>query len=790
MIGQSIEHYTITSKIGEGGMGEVYHATDTKLGRDVALKILSHELTKDPERLGRFRREAQILASLNHPAIGAIYGLEDSPPLHVLVLELVEGETLAERVRGGSTSIGAALNIALQIAEALEAAHAKGIIHRDLKPANVKLTPEGKVKVLDFGIAKPMRGWAADRDAEFVTVLTEAGSIVGTVAYMSPEQLRGDPLDARSDLFSLGILLQELITGSHPFRRSQMMATASAILNEDPAPISHPLVKDSSPVDKVLEKLLEKEPSRRYQSTRELLVDLREATRENDVAGRNRSAWRLRSPRFAVMNLALLGFVLTAGWHFLGPEAGSKSVSDRSIAVLPFRPIGQEKPGLFTEGIHDDLLTRLSNVRDFQVIGRGSVESYRGTRKASVEIARELGVRWVLEGGVQQSDNQIKLNARLVDSETGVQTWANSYVHELTAQNLFSIQGDITQRIAEALETRLTPQEERSVTDISTENLQAYRLYVQGRTYLDQREEPEMRRALELFRRAAQQDPDYALAWVGIVEALYELEDYGYAVPEGSSSEAQEAVERALALDPFLAEAHAAQGMIYHLRQNGPAALDAFDRAIQLLPNAPDSQSKLAWVSQLLGRPEMAFTAARRALELDPLAREPHVNLALTYLIRGEADEALRVFRAGSDLQQNWPTARFCEGVILYHRGRYAESIEVVRDLSIPWAGSGPVATLALAHVALGNRDQAVTLLTRLKEESEHPFHIGLVHAALGEQEAAFEVFESIESWTTDADWAILCARYLFPDVLEKTRADPRYDLLLQQLDRAWRMQR
>ena len=295
MIGQSIEHYTITSKIGEGGMGEVYHATDTKLGRDVALKILSHELTKDPERLGRFRREAQILASLNHPAIGAIYGLEDSPPLHVLVLELVEGETLAERVRGGSTSIGAALNIALQIAEALEAAHAKGIIHRDLKPANVKLTPEGKVKVLDFGIAKPMRGWAADRDAEFVTVLTEAGSIVGTVAYMSPEQLRGDPLDARSDLFSLGILLQELITGSHPFRRSQMMATASAILNEDPAPIFHPLVKVSSPVEKVLEKLLEKEPSRRYQSTRELLVDLREATRENDVAGRNRSAWRLRS---------------------------------------------------------------------------------------------------------------------------------------------------------------------------------------------------------------------------------------------------------------------------------------------------------------------------------------------------------------------------------------------------------------------------------------------------------------------------------------------------------------
>ena len=782
MIGRTIGHFRIEAKLGQGGMGEVYLADDLVLDRKVALKFLAEHLQNDEVTRRRFLREAKSAAALDHAFICNIFEIGEADDLNFIAMEYVRGQTLEERVSKGPLPLKEMLRNAKEIAQALEQAHRNSIVHRDLKPSNI-MVAEGHIKVMDFGLAKKVPTDTAGGPETKSTALSAVGSVIGTPAYMSPEQLRGDPLDARSDIFSLGIVLYELVTGVHPFTRPQVLGTASAILNEEPAPISNYLDEVPVVVEEIFLRMLAKDPERRYQSVTELLLDLRTAMTQTgaEALRTDKSYWL----RHAVMTLGILGGLVAGGWYFLQPDFAQPE-SDRSIAVLPFRPIGQDEPGLFTEGIHDDLLTRLSNVRDFLVIARGSIERFRGSGKVSAEIARELGVRWVLEGGVQQTGNQIKVNARLIDSRTNIQAWAQSYVRELTAANIFAIQGEITQRIAEALETRLTAEEERFVSNISTENLQAYSLYVQGRTYLDQREEPEMRQALDLFREASQEDPSFALAWVGVSDALYSLEDYGFTTSEASSQEALDAARRALELGPLLAEAHLSLGLVHHLQQNGPASLEALEQAILLRPSYADANSRLSWICQLLGLPRQALEAAKRARNLDPLALEPIANLTLTYLINGEPQRALELVKRGTDLQKVWPTTRFYEGVVLYHLQRYVESIEVVSGLSIPWAGSGPLTTVALGHAALGNTDQTAEYLELLRTENAHPFLIGLVHASLEDYEAAFTAFESIEGWTTDADFAILSARYLYPQVLDQIRPDPRFQSMLREISRAW----
>lgn len=497
-----------------------------------------------------------------------------------------------------------------------------------------------------------------------------------------------------------------------------------------------------------------------------------------------------RRPRWVggVLALVVLLGGATAAWYLMDGGAEASGISDRSIAVLPFASLGREEPGPFAEGIHDDVLTRLSSVADFRVIARTSVERYRGSGKSPGEIARELGVRWVLDGGVQERDDRIKLNVRLIDPRTESNAWAQAYERELTAENLFAIQAEITRRIVAALEARLTAGEERSVARRPTRDLEAYRLYVRGRAALRGRRESGMRQGLALFQRAIARDSGYALAWVGVADALYLLADYGLEPPRAVLPTALAAARRGLALGPELAEAHGAMAMLEHLRQHGPDALRGLRRAVELRPNYAVGHNQLAWVGQLVGRPDLAFEAARRALELDPLAPEPHANLALMLLARGEGDEALGVIRAGKEVQPEWATSRFYEGVVLHHLGRHDEAIAALEGPSIPWAGAGRRATLALALVASGDTARARGLLDRLEADGAHPFLVGLVHAGLGEEEAAFAAFASIEGWTPDARWPILSARYLFPAELGALRGDPRYRRMLRAIDRAWGM--
>ena len=497
------------------------------------------------------------------------------------------------------------------------------------------------------------------------------------------------------------------------------------------------------------------------------------------------------APRFGtalelvVAVLAICG-AIGASWYLAGPGSMSTAVVDRSIAVLPFVSMNPDQADSFTDGIHDDLLTRLSGIRGLNVIARSSVERYRRSDRSSSEIAAELGVRWVLEGTIQRTGNQVRVSVSLVDPDPGVQAWADSYLYSLSAENLFAVQSEITHMIAEALQTRLSPQEERIVSAMPTEDLQAYRLVVEARTLLEQREETQMRRALSLFEQATESDPDFSLAWVGVANAVYELVDYGFEMPDDSVERAMRAATTAIRLDPENPEAFVSIGIIHHLNQNGLEAMRRLERAIELRPSYADAFSKVSWVAQILGRPQLAAQSAEKAIELNPFAVEARANFALTRLMRREQQLALSALRPENDLIQDWPSNRFYEGVVLYHMGRYSEAIEILNGLSIPWAGFGPEATLALAHAASGDVETASRILRELENAGAHAFLTGLVRASLGDSEAAFADFESIGNWTTDADWPVLAARYLFPEVLDTLRTDARYDRMLRSIDRAW----
>lgn len=466
------------------------------------------------------------------------------------------------------------------------------------------------------------------------------------------------------------------------------------------------------------------------------------------------------------------------------PERSDRSVKGKasSLAVLPFIPMGEGEATTFTEGMHGDLLTRLSNISALRVISRTSVRRYRESDKSLPQIGSELGAHWIVEGEVQESDGHVRVSVRLVDAQADRQVWANRYRRVLTAATLFQIQEDVAKEIAHAVRAELNPEERKRLAETPTENLVAYRLYVQGRTHLDQRTEGGMRRALDYFRRALDHDSDYVLAWVGVADALSLLNDYGYASAEDVLSEAEEAIRRALSLDPESAEAHTSLGLLHSVRFDGPAAVRELNHAVELRSNYAEAHNWLSWVHLLLGNPHEALEHASRAVELNPLSPEAVSNLSLSYLVNGRRRKAVAEARRESELGSAWGTGRFYEALALYEMGRYAETVSTLRGVSAAWAGEGPRATLALAHAATGERDEAVRILHRI-EEAGDDFAAGLVHAALGATEEAFEAFSRAEPLS---DWPTLAVRHLYQNVWSRFRDDLRFEELRRRVDAAW----
>jgi non-specific serine/threonine protein kinase len=558
LLGKTISHYRITSQLGEGGMGVVYEAEDTNLGRHVALKFLTPAMANDANLLQRFQREARAASALNHPNICTIHGIEEFDSQHFIVMELLDGELLGDRIRRGPLDVESLLTLGAQIVDALESAHSKGIVHRDLKPANIFVTTRGQAKILDFGIAKIEHQMRADQSSMIETIrkdqLTSAGTTMGTIAYMSPEQARGEVTDARTDLFSFGALLYQMATGMLPFQGDTSAVVFEAILNRDPAPVNQ--VNPSLPQElgRILDKALEKDRSLRYQSATEIKTDLLRLKRDLD-SGRKRVAADADSGRVEAAK---------------NPE--------RPIAVLYFEHVGGAKEDEYLrDGITEDIITELSKIKDLHVFSRPTVLAFRDKQVTPAQIGQQLSAAYVLAGTLRRSGSRLRISAQLVDTKTDFPLWSERYDREM--QDIFELQDEIARKIAEALRVTLSPQEQADLAAKPTDNLQAYDLYLRGKAYARRMTRQDLEFARQMFEQAIALDPKFALAYAAVAHACAGI-FYNYGRDEEWIERAKNAAERCAAIHPELPESDVARAWVMYAAQDYSLAIDVVRSAI------------------------------------------------------------------------------------------------------------------------------------------------------------------------------------------------------------------
>jgi serine/threonine protein kinase/tetratricopeptide (TPR) repeat protein len=638
MIGSSLIQYRITAKLGEGGMGEVYRATDTRLGREVAIKVLPASLSGDPQSLARFEREAKALAALNHPHIAAIHGFEADQGTHFLVLELVEGETLSERLRSGALSLKEALIISRQIAEAIQEAHEKGIVHRDLKPGNVKITPNGRVKVLDFGLAKlspgsaevmpgqcpssTVRNDAANSETEASTVFADAttpGAIMGTAAYMSPEQARGQEVDKRTDIWAFGCCLYECLCGQKPFRGATGTDLIAEVLKSEPDWSQLP-AEAPHEISTLLKRCLEKEPSRRLSSLGDIAILLEESI-------------RLLAPPPSSQNSA------SSSPHRAPPPIKKQY----SIAVMPFVNMSSDKENeYFSDGITEDLISALSQIEDLRVPARTSAFAFKGRQDDIRSIGQRLRVSLVLEGTVRRAGNKLRITAQLIDVADGFQIWCERYDREL--KDIFEIQDEIAGRVVSALKMKLGVTEKQRMEKKATSNLEAYDLYLLGRYLWTRRQSQDLPKVFELFQQALEKDPNYALAYSGMADYyLYQGYFFGSIPSAEAISKARVFAEKAITLDPKLGEAHVSLGLVkLWLNWDFLGAGAELDRAMQLNPHYASAyhfRGMQFWGTHR--RVDDALAILQRGLDIDPLSVPLHNMRAIILSQAGRHEQVI-----------------------------------------------------------------------------------------------------------------------------------------------------
>ncbi len=607
MVGKTISHYKILEHLGGGGMGVVYKAEDIRLRRLVALKFLPAAFSLDPDAKARFRHEAEAASALDHPNICIVHDIDETADGQIFIcMACYEGETLKKKLEQGPLPLHDAIDIALQVARGLQAAHEAGMVHRDIKPANIMVTAKNEVKILDFGVAK-LAGQA---------ILTRTGSTVGTAAYVSPEQVWGEEVDRRSDIFSLGVVLYEMITGRRPFRGEHEAAITYSLMNETPEPLARYKADVSGELQRLIDKSLAKERENRYQHIDEMLVDLRKAQQESPSAPR--SKWELRKiPLLVGAGLAVVALLVLA-YIFLLPKPAPPP--DKSVAVLPFQNLSAEGPhSYFAPGLHDELLTQLSKVGTLKVISRTSVMGYEGTKTSLRQIAQELGVGSVVEGSVQVVGDRLRVNVQLIHAATDEHLWADRYDRKL--DDAFAIQSEVAQRIVAAVGGALTSAEQGNLTVAPTANAEAYRLYMQGREYfirpgylLKNFEIPQ-----QLYERALALDPGFALAHAALSEAHGRMYWFRHDPSPSRAARQREEAETALRLAPDLPQAHMAIGLAHYWgRHDYRRALDEFEIALKELPNDARAWELIGYIHRRLGNWEQVFEAFGKAIELNP----------------------------------------------------------------------------------------------------------------------------------------------------------------------------
>jgi len=739
--GTMILHYRIIEKIGAGGMGEVFLAEDTELNRRIALKFLPARFLSDPDCLARFRREAQAAARLNHPHIVTIHGVSEYHGRPFFVMEYVKGESLEKVIAAGRLSLDVALDIAAPIVEALVAAHESGITHRDIKPSNILIDGDGRPKILDFGLAT----------VPGCEPVTKTGSTLGTLGYMAPEQVRSEPTDARSDLFSFGVVLYEMITGRRPFRGEIEAALLYAICYEEPEPLTHYVPETPEEVQRLVFRLLAKDPAQRYSSAADLLADIRRLGRH--------------------------------GGHQRPLTKPATTDPHPSIAVLPFANLsGDKEQEYFCDGISEEIINALTLVDGLRVAARTSAFSFRGKDDDIRDIGRKLGVEAILEGSVRKSGQRVRITTQLINVASGYHLWSERFDRDM--EDIFAIQDEISLTIVDRLKVDLLQPEKARLVKRFTEDQEAYNLYLKGRYFWNKRYEGGLYRGLEYFQQAIEKDPSYALAYAGMADCYTILAPYSIMAPHKAFPQAKAAALRALELDDTVAEAHTSLAFISMLYDyDWVKAEKEFKRAIELNPSYATGHS---WFSLHLicrGKTAEAMAEAELAQKLDPLSLAIGTYAGLVLWGAKRNDLAIEQLKRVIEMDPSFILAHRFLALCYTFDGRYDEAIaEVEKAAEISREDKAMTRLwLAIAYAYGGRRHEAQQALDDALEAAQgrylSPYYTSYVFAGLGERDTALEWLE--KAYTERDNW--LCEVKMDPHFLDY-HEEPRFKSLVKKI--------
>jgi serine/threonine protein kinase/TolB-like protein/tetratricopeptide (TPR) repeat protein len=793
LAGRTISHFDVHEALGAGGMGVVYRADDTRLGRAVALKFLLPHYSLDASAKSRFLREAHATAALDHPNLCTVYevGTSDEGWLF-LAMALYQGETLRARLtRDGSIPVSEALEIARQIAEGLQAAHAAGIVHRDLKPGNVMLLPDGKVRILDFGLAK-----ARDQS------ISETGARFGTVSYMSPEQIRGENVDGRADQWALGVALYEMLTGRKPFRGDEELAIAHAILHDEPDLLSTRRGDISAALEGFVLRLLQKDPARRYASAADVLRDLaRSGTLADGTAGRMRTLGRrsrrmvsrvLRPTRMRLM-LAVAGLaVLAAGYPVLNSlreptSRGTGVLADapRSIAILPFTNVGGDSTNLpFSDGIADELTTELRKIDQLDVMARTSAFNLKRKGLDAREIGRQLRVQYVLEGSVRRASNRRRVRADLIDVASGKEVWSDNFENDTLNRDAFAVEDSIARSIVRQLLPHISRSTMASAAKHGTESPEAHDLYVQGRYFFERRDSTGLSKAQRYFERAISKDTTYALAYTGLADAFSLQSVFGYAFPRVNFPKAKVYATRARALDSTLAEVHTSLAFISLFYDwNLPAARAAFQKAVSLNPSYAPAHLFYAWYFTASDSMSAAIREVRRAVELDPFSSLDNVRLASVLFYDRQYAEALDQAKRTSERDPNYPGIKSELARAYLYLGKCDEALAVLDRIPANSLAKETSGVVGYVFAKCGHRSRALAELDRLRARviaGKYTWHFGraMIHSGLGNND---EAIGELEKAFVEREWPLMVNLKQEP-AFDGIRSDPRFVAIVRKV--------